>query len=548
MKRNQNKARRTLIKLKRAQEEKAAQRKAENLGLPYVDLAKIYTDPEALGILTEDKARETQMAVIHKKGRIIKVALTNPKNPKVIEALNQLKIEGYQYSLFISSLSGLETVWQKYYRKTYKKTGRDLPVSEESLAQFEKEIEDIGSLGREVSKVPISELLEMVLAGALKTRASDIHFEPKKDEIKLRFRVDGILQDVVTLAKEIYPPLIARIKLIAGLKINVYDIPQDGRFTIILKESIDIRVSVVPSNWGETLVFRILGRFGLLEIDQLGLRTPVLELMKKEIKKPQGMILTTGPTGAGKTTSLFSFLKYLRIPGIKIISLEDPIEYRLKGITQTQINVGQGYTFPVGLKAILRQDPDIILVGEIRELETAEIATNAALTGHLVFSTLSTNSAAETISRLINMGLKSFVLAPSINVIIAQRLVRRVCKKCTKAYLPTEKERNLIKEIVEGIPKNYPEQTKIKASLRLAKGKGCAYCNFTGYRDRIGIFEILKIDQEIEDLILSSSRPSDIESVARVKGMLSLREDGILKVLEELTTLDEVERVTGTLH
>lgn len=545
---NQQKAKRTLIRLKRQQEEKQARRKALDLELPYINLAKIYIDPEALGTITQAKAKKAQMTVVYKKGRTLKIALSDPKNPEAIEVLDGLKKEGFKYSLFISTLSGLKTVWEKYPKKPGKITGQDLSISIEKLTQFEKEIKDISSLGSQATKVPITELLEIVLAGALKARASDIHFEPKKEKINLRFRIDGVLQDITGLAGAIYPPLVARIKLISGLKINVHNVPQDGRFTVIFKKPIDIRVSVVPSNWGETVVLRILGRFGLLEIDQLGLRKPILKMMKIEVKKPYGMILTTGPTGAGKTTTLFSFLKHKRKPEIKIVTLEDPIEYRLRGITQTQINIEEGYTFPVGLKAILRQDPDVILVGEIRELETAEIATNAALTGHLVLSTLSTNSAAETISRLINMGLKAFVLAPSINVIIAQRLVRRICEKCKTRYEPSKGVKDLIKKTVAGIPPNYPEHPKIKAGFKLAKGKGCTYCNFTGYRDRIGIFEVLKINKEMENLIQSSPRSSDVESIARKRGMLSLKEDGILKVLEGVTNLEEVERVTGPLH
>jgi len=546
---NQQKAKRTLIKLTREQEEKLAQRKAENLGLPYINLVKIYIDPEALETITQAEARKARMAVVYKKGRILKIALCDPKNPETIEVLAGLRKEGFEYSLFISTLSGLKTLWKKYPKKIFKKTAEDLFVSIEKLTQFEKEIKNISSLGSQVVKVPVTELLEIVLAGALKTRASDIHFEPKKEEINLRFRIDGVLQNITGLARVIYPPLITRIKLISGLKINVHNVPQDGRFSVVFKKKpIDIRVSVVPSGWGETVVLRILGRFGLLEIDQLGLRIPVLEIMKDEAKKPHGMILTTGPTGAGKTTTLFSFLKHIRKLEIKIVTLEDPIEYRLGGITQTQINTEEGYTFSVGLKAILRQDPDVILVGEIRELETAEIATNAALTGHLVLSTLSTNSAAQTISRLINMGLKTFVLASSVNVIIAQRLVRRICEKCKTRYEPSKGEKDLIKKIVAGIPPNYSEHPKIKAGFKLARGKGCTYCNFTGYRGRIGIFEVLKIEKDLEGLIQSSPRVSDIESLARKKDMLSLKEDGILKVLEEITTPQEVERVTGPLH
>ncbi len=542
---NQQKAKGALIKLKLEQEARAVTRKAKKLGLPYLDPLKTYTDPEALIAVPQNKAEGAQLAVIQEKGNALKIALFDPKNPKTIEVLNKLKKEGFEYSLFIITLTNLKTLWKKYPKEPPKKKAQELSVSEEVIGRFEKEITSLSSLGKRAVEVPTSQLLEVIVAGAVKTRASDIHFEPTKKAILLRFRIDGVLQDIVSLPQEIYPPLLARIKLISGLKINIHDIPQDGRFNVTFKKPIDIRVSIVPSGWGETMVLRILGRFGLLDIDQLGLRKPILGIMKKEIKKPHGMILTTGPTGAGKTTTLFSLLEYVKKPGVKIITLEDPIEYRLKGITQTQINTEEGYTFPTGLKAILRQDPDVILVGEIRELETAEIATNAALTGHLVLSTLSTNSAAETTSRLINMGLKAFVLAPSINVIIAQRLVRKICKKCKTHYQPAKKERDLIKKIIKQIPNNYPEHLKIKTSFKLGKGKGCAYCNFTGYRGRIGIFEVLEIDKEIENLIHSSPRASDIEDLARTKGMLSLKEDGILKVLEKITTLEEINRVTA---
>lgn len=542
---NQQKAKGALIKLKLEQEVRAIERKAKKLGLPYFDPLKIHTDLEALIVIPQDKAEGAQLAVIQKERKALKIALFDPKNSKTIAVLNELKEEGFEHSLFISTLTNLKTLWKKYPKKPPKRKVQELSVSKEAISRFEKEITSLGSLGKKTVKVPTSRLLEVIIAGAIKTRASDIHLEPTKKATLLRFRIDGILQDIVSLPREIYSLFLARIKLISGLKINVHDIPQDGRFSIIFEKPIDIRVSVVPSNWGETMVLRILGRFGLLEIDQLGLRRPILEIIKKETKKPHGMILTTGPTGAGKTTTLFSFIEYVKKPGIKIITLEDPIEYRLKGITQTQINTEEGYTFPTGLKAILRQDPDMILVGEIRELETAEIATNAALTGHLVLSTLSTNSAAETISRLINMGLKVFVLASSINVIIAQRLVRKICKKCKNHYQPTKKEKDLIKKIIKQIPDNYPEHPKIKASFKLAKGKGCAYCNFTGYRGRVGIFEVLKIDKEIENLIQSLPRTSDIEDLARNKGMLSLEEDGILKVLEKITTLEEINRVTA---
>ncbi len=544
MKNNQQKAKGTLTELKLEQEVRAIERKAKKLRLPYFDPLRTHTDPEALNIVPQDKAEGAELAVIQEKGKALKIALFDIKNPKTIKVLDELKKEGFQYSFFISTLTNLKTLWKRYPKKLPKKV-QELSISEEVLGRFEKEITSISSLGKRAAKVPTSQLLEVIVAGAVKTHASDIHLEPTKKAILLRFRIDGVLQDIISLPQEIYSPLLVRIKLISGLKINIHNIPQDGRFSIIFKKPIDIRVSVVPSSWGETMVLRILGRFGLLGIDQLGLRKPILDLIKKETKKPHGMILTTGPTGAGKTTTLFSFLEYIKKPGIKIITLEDPIEYRLKGITQTQINIEEGYTFPTGLKASLRQDPDVILVGEIRELETAEIATNAALTGHLVLSTLSTNSAAETISRLINMGLKVFVLAPSINVIIAQRLVRKICNKCKTHYQPVRKEKDLIKKIIKQIPDNYSEHPKIKASFKLAKGKGCAYCNFTGYRSRIGIFEVLKIDKEIESLILSSPRAFDIELLARKKGMLSLKEDGILKVLEKITTLEEINRITA---
>ena len=392
----------------------------------------------------------------------------------------------------------------------------------------------------------ITELFGIILGGAIGLRASDIHIEPREKTVRLRLRIDGILQDVVFISPKIYHSLLSRVKFVSGLKLNVSDRPQDGRFSIIQEErKIETRVSTLPSDFGESIVMRLLDPKSLIEVEDLGLRKDLLEIFKKQIKKPNGMILVTGPTGSGKTTTLYAFLKRIQNPEIKIITIEDPIEYKLKGITQTQVNHKKGYDFASGLRALMRQDPDVILVGEIRDLETAEIACEAALTGHLVLSTLHTNDAAGAVARLVDIGVRPISIAPAINMAVAQRLVRRVCKKCVKYVNPSKEESEKIKKGLAGVRKEIVPPSFFNADFKIPKIQGCPDCNFTGYRGRSGIYEAFLVDDEMKEFILSNPSITATRNLAIKKGMVLMHQDGLIKVLEGVTTIEEVERVTG---
>ena len=429
-----------------------------------------------------------------------------------------------------------------------KKITGEVVIPSEISTEIKKEIKNISEFEEKIKaflEKRVTEILEIILGGAIFLDVSDIHIEPRKENAKLRIRIDGILEDVLLLDKKIYENLLSRIKLLSGIKLNITNRPQDGRFSIIIdKATIEIRTSTLPAEFGESIVLRILNPKSLINLETLGLRKDLLEIFDKEIKKPNGMIIVTGPTGSGKTTTLYAFLEKIQNPEIKVITIEDPIEYHLAGISQTQVNPRAGYDFANGLKSIMRQDPDVILVGEIRDLETASIALQAALTGHLVLTTLHTNDTAGTIARLQALGEKPVNIAPAINIIIAQRLVRKVCKKCAEfEKTPHQFLEKLKKEL-----KNLPPQVKIPEigeELKIPKIKGCKDCNFTGYRERIGIFEAFLVDDEMENFILTSPSISSLRKKVIEKGMVTMKQDGLIKVLEGITTIEEVERVTG---
>ena len=413
-----------------------------------------------------------------------------------------------------------------------------------NISAFKEKIE-------EFSEKSVSELSEVILGGAINLGASDIHIEPKEKETKIRIRTDGILQDVTIFEREIFEGLLSRVKLLSGIKLNITDRPQDGRFSISMESStktgenkIEVRTSILPSEYGETIVLRVLNPKDLIRLGALGLRKDLLETFEREIKKPNGMIIVTGPTGSGKTTTLYAFLKRVQKPAIKIITIEDPIEYRLEGISQTQVDQKKGYDFASGLKSIMRQDPDVILVGEIRDLETAEIALQAALTGHLVFATLHTNDAAGTVARLTNLGAKPSNIGPAINMAIAQRLVREICKKCGKLEKVPPKTLDKLKKGLKGIPKEV-RVPKLGGELKVPRPKGCRDCNFTGYRGRAGIFETFLVDEEMEKFILQNPSIAVLKKEAIKRGMVTMQQDGLIKVLNGITTIEEVERITG---
>ncbi len=394
----------------------------------------------------------------------------------------------------------------------------------------------------------ISEILELILIGAIIVGSSDVHIESEEDKARIRIRIDGALQDVFFLENKIYQSALSRIKLVSGLKLNITQKPQDGGFSIILpgsliketyQESIEIRTSTLPSEHGETIVMRILNPKNLTSIDNLGLRDDDKKLLEQEIKKKNGMIAVTGPTGSGKTTTLYAVLSKIKDSEIKIITIEDPIEYHLSGISQTEIHKDKGYDFANGLRAIVRQDPDVILVGEIRDLETVQIALQSALTGHLVLTTLHTNDATGAISRLQSLGEDLHNIAPAINIIIAQRLARKPCS-CAKKEKLTEQEYQKISQTLKNVPKEIIDYSQESEILHPS---GCYECDNSGYKGRIGIFELFEIDSEIENFILTSPSSSELRNKAIEKGMITMYQDGIIKVLKNETTLEELQRV-----
>ncbi len=429
-----------------------------------------------------------------------------------------------------------------------KKITEGLSLSKETKAGLQKEIKNVLDYQKKIKSLEgksVSELIGAVLGGGILLNASDVHIEPEEKKTKLRLRIDGLLEDVAFVEESTYQSLLSRIKLLSGLKLNISDRPQDGRFSVVEPEiTIEIRVSTLPSEYGESIVLRILNPKSLISLDSLGLRADLLSLFKKEVKKPNGMVIVTGPTGSGKTTTLYAFLKTIQKPEIKIITIEDPIEYHLEGISQTQVNPNKGYDFATGLQSIVRQDPDVILVGEIRDSKTCQISLQAALTGHLVLTTLHTNDAAGTVVRLISLKGELVNIGPAINLAIAQRLVRRVCKKCSKLEKASPASLNKIKAALRGMPKGV-KFPKVKEGLKLLRAKGCKECNLTGFKGRIGLFEAILIDDEMEKFILNNPSIAAFKKEAIKRGTVTIYQDGVIKVLEGITTLEEVERVTG---
>ena len=510
----QKQAKEKLTSLYKASEEKEIKEKAKHLNLSYLNLARLALDPQIISLIDETQARQAQSAVIGRIGRKIHLAMLNPSSIESKELIKNLEKKGFFINIFLVSNTSLKKAWQKYENAIIatpsqkNKTIIDAKKIHSSLEQ----IKNLSSLQGKIQDVSVTDLINIILAGAIKLKASDIHIEPREqgaDTVRIRYRLDGVLHDIAFLSKKTYKPIISRFKLLSGLQINTMDTPQNGRFTIEFDSiAIDVRTSTLPGPAGETMSLRILDSRSIsLSLQELGLQEHDTKKVKQALEKTTGMLLVTGPTGSGKTTTLYTFLQNVSTPGIKIITLEDPIEYKLEGITQTQINEKQGYTFEIGLKNTLRQDPDVILLGEIRDKHAGRTALDAALTGHRVFSTLHTNNAWGAIPRLIRMGIPEFVIAPAINLIIAQRLVRKICKTC--------------------------------------QAKGCSKCNNTGYYGRIGIFEMFVIDDQMEKLILSSPSSIQVKELAIKQGMSTMHEDGLLKVKQGLTTIDEVKRVTG---
>ncbi|PJE50386.1 MAG: hypothetical protein COV29_04430 [Candidatus Yanofskybacteria bacterium CG10_big_fil_rev_8_21_14_0_10_36_16] len=531
-------------------EKEEAQALAQKVGLPFVNLTGFPIDVSALSIIPEEEAQRGRIAIVSKDGNNLKVVTENPDNPETKKILESLESKGYSYALAVVSINDFNKVLKRYKEVKQKKRVQlgVVGIPEEEVSELQKEIQSISDLKEKLGSMSISKVLNILLAGALKTQASDIHFETEEKGIRLRYRVDGLLINVVETKKEGYEKLLSRIKLMSGLKININSKPQDGRFTIRQgKLDIEIRVSVIPSEYGESIVMRVLDpRVIKQHLEELGMRDETLTTVKRLLKKITGAIATTGPTGSGKTTTLYAFLRHVNAPEIKIITIEDPIEYHIESVTQTQVDPASGYTFSNGLRSIVRQDPDVILVGEIRDVETAEIAMQASLTGHQVFTTLHTNDASGAIPRLIDLGVKPITIAPALNASMAQRLVRRLCDNCkVKQKLSINDYKKIEFEFSKVSEVSRDQLPELNQSIEIYYPAKCKECHDTGYRGRMGIFEIFEIDTELEKLIQTSPAISDIRDLAIKKGMVTMVQDGMIKALKGLTSMEEVMRVTG---
>ncbi len=531
--------------LNRKFEEQETQRRASKWSVPYFDLTGLPIDESTLALVPKQEALAVMAIPFSKEGSVVKLGVVEPQNPNLRKLLWRLQKNKFQLEIFLVSKGGFRSALGQYKKILPVSSTQKHEVVIETGPKILAKLQALPEIGEKLLVLPATELLNLVIGGAITMQSSDIHLEPEKSLIKIRYRVDGVLQDAVALPLSLLHILMSRIKLLAGLKLNVTATPQDGRFAVKLQDqTIDLRISVLPSAYGESVVMRILGLQDTApEVEKLGLRGLALELIYQELQKPNGMILTTGPTGSGKTTTLYSFLKHLNKPGVKIITLEDPVEYQLEGIIQTPINRSAGMDFAKGLRSILRQDPDIVMVGEIRDFETAETAAQAALTGHVVLSTLHTNDAAGAIPRLLDLGVKPVTLSPALNALIAQRLLRKICLDCKEAFRPAPEELKQVRLILSQIsPKS--KVGVVPEKLNFFHSRGCHKCHGLGYKGRIGVFEVFAVDETIERLIFDQASSSEIKKAALAQGMLTMQQDGILKALEGQTDLAEVWRVT----
>ena len=549
---------RKLDELHKLEEEQLVAALAESkYGLPYIDLASVIIDNEALRAIPEQDARENKVAPFKLSGKNIFIAVRSPSDNLLEKIKDQVEKKGLVPAFYMVSLASLNKVWGRYQEismaESSKVGGLDIsPVVLKATTEKIKKMQDIEKLivettsGEQIHK--ISSMLEIILAGAIAIKASDIHIEPEKDRSRLRLRLDGVLQDVSFFGSDVYHLLNSRIKLLSGMKLTE-KIAQDGRFNINEgDEEINIRTSLIPGTYGESIVMRVLDPRSIqVKLEELGIEPYLLSVIQAEIAKPNGLILVTGPTGSGKTTTLYAFLRKIYSVETKIITIEDPVEYHLAGITQTQTNTKKGYSFLEGLRYALHQDPDVVMIGEIRDSETAQTAVQASLTGHMVFSTLHTNNAAGVIPRLIDLGVNSKIMVSALSLSMAQRLVRKLCPVCKIEKAPTKEETKTIKLIMDGIKEEGKDFSKYNikpnAPYKIFSAVGCEKCNMIGYSGRIGIFEAIKTDEMIEKIISENPSEREIKKIARNQGILSLRQDGMVKILNGITSFAEVQSV-----
>lgn len=554
---NEDKEIKKLAELRRNEEEELAQILAQKYGIDYINLTGTSINTDALRLIPEVDSREGNVIAWSVVGKRLSIAALSPESDKTRAVLQNLVDHGYNLVTYICSRQSLEKAWERYKDISFasETKGGSLDISSEEIEQFIGQVHSMAEIKAAISDTlsmkksyRISRLLVIIMAGALSVGSSDIHIEPEEAFSRIRYRLDGVLQDVIEFDTETYNLILSRVKLLSNLKLNVKDNAQDGRFSVkIYQEDIEIRTSVLPGAYGESIVLRVLNPKSLsVSLEEMGIPKNLFDILMREIDKPQGMILTTGPTGSGKTTTLYSFLHKVQSPEIKIITIEDPIEYHLPGITQTQVDVKKGYTFDNGLRSALRQDPDVIMVGEIRDQETASTAIEASLTGHLVFSTLHTNSAAGAFTRLMDLGVNPRILPSAVMVAIAQRLVRRLCPTCKKRVAIPPHHKLQIDQIINSIVNKSVDNDLARNALDtnfMYEADGCSACNHTGYKGRVGIFEAILADNAIEQLVREMPSEREIEAAAAPQGIMTMRQDGILKVLKGVTSLTELQRV-----
>ena len=524
---------------------------AQVSGVPYVNLANILIDQSILTLLPEDIAERFMAVPLAEVQNRLAVAMIDANNVQAVDYLaNRIQ---RPLKVFMASETGVRHVLDQY------RTDLSSVDQAAQVSQDEERAEEASDVKTIVQDSPISQALSKILEYAVKSRASDIHIEPLENALKIRCRVDGVLREVMQLPKSIEPALVSRVKILSNLKIDEHRVPQDGQFTVrVANKEVDLRIAISPVVWGEQIVIRLLDKTGnSFDLEEMGYAGRSLRVIRHGIKRPNGMILTSGPTGSGKSTSLYALVKEIKDDSVNIVTLEDPVEYKMDGVNQIQVNAEVGLTFANGLRSILRQDPDVVMVGEIRDAETAALAVQAALTGHLVFSTLHTNSAAGVLPRLLDMKIEPFLIASTVNTIIGQRLVRRIAKK-RETYQSTAIEtQNILATVGHLLPKTPADVARVSADLGYKDLPLAGQSAYTlvrgidtpqtphGYSGRAGIYEVMDVNTEIQNLIISHATSSEIQRLAVSQGMITMRQDGYLKALAGVTTLEEVNRVTS---
>ncbi len=517
--------------------EKIAEARAQMFGIPYISLATTAFSPQALNLIPRSVAERFLLIpfLFDDKSNTLSIAMANPVDLDAVSFVQQKT--GCVIKSFAASEPEIKTAIEEQYRQEL--VGEVTEAIKETQIEHKAPTVDSAKIGDIIKEAPIAKIVSTILDFAVSSRASDVHIEPQENRVRVRYRIDGILYDKLTLPKSVQEALISRIKILSEMKIDEHRIPQDGRFNFkVGKEEVDLRVSVLPTVTGEKIVMRLLRKSGgVPTLGELGLAGPALRNLETSMLRPHGIIIVCGPTGSGKTTTLYAVLSRLNTARVNIMSLEDPVEYQMAGVNQVQINPAVGLTFASGLRSFLRQDPNIILVGEIRDPETTGLAVQAALTGHLVFSTLHTSNAAGALPRLTDLGAESFLLASTMNAILGQRIVRKICQHCKISFAPPNP---IIEQMKVVLGKLFPQNAN---DIKFFKGKGCSQCGDSGYLGRVGIFEILVISDSIVKLIIEKADSTTIEKKAIEEGMITMKQDGYLKVLAGATTVEEVLRV-----